>query len=105
MDPTARGQVLADYRQLRRTGAAPFAVMDAIRNDRANKVALYVSGDHTPPAWLMAEWRAATDYLNSMTKRTAWWWTPTTTPRPPRQRQARRRRTKITEQTGSTIPT
>lgn len=92
MTHSARHQVLADYRQLRGTGLAPFAVMDAIRNDRANLIAMLYSHGRTPSEPIVAEWVAATDYLNSMTARPAWWWHPHPRPRSPRRRPGRRRR-------------
>lgn len=96
MDNQARQQVLADYRWLRRTRMAPYQVMEHIRNEAANQLALYVAHDKRPPLELIARWRAATDYLNSMTARTSWWWHPTIPRQAPRRRQTRRRRTTVT---------
>lgn len=105
MNTTARAQVLADYRQLRRTGIAPAHVMEAVRNDRANMVAMFVAHGRKPPPALVDEWQEATDYLNSMTTRTTWWWQATTPGQLAKRRKARRRRTLFPRKTGSTIPT
>lgn len=96
MDNHARLAVLTDYRALRRTRMAPYQVMEHIRNDAANQVALYVAHDRHPPAELTARWQAANGYLNSMTARTSWWWHPTIPRQAPRRRQTRRRRTTVT---------
>lgn len=84
MNESPQQSVLIEYRQMRVTGSAPHQVMEMMRNGLANMIALAVVNGNDPPDWALARWQAATDYLNSMTKRSDYWWRPTR-PSPPRR--------------------
>lgn len=74
MDEALKQEVLAEYRQLRGTGAAPYAVMGMLRDGAANMIAQSVAIGADPPAYLIDRWQTATDYLNSMATRPRYWW-------------------------------
>lgn len=88
MDPALKREVLAEYRQLRGAGPAPYVVMGMLRDGSANLIAEAVAAGTEPPDWLVDRWRAATEYLNSMVDKPPYWWKPALWPRtpPPRRR-------------------
>lgn len=103
MDPALRKEVLAEYRQLRGAGPAPYVVMGMLRDGSANLIAEAVAAGTTPPEWLVDKWTIATAYLNDMAAKPPYWWKPRHKPAPRPHRRPWPWRNRSPHQSRSTI--